>query len=213
MQVTDGQCASTCGIMANLLVRQMKVKTVVAGGRPSLSPMAVIGGTQGGQIEYFPLLTEAATTALGVAANASSFSSSDVQQLKRTLEPITLAPPMTPFRYEKGMTASVNLLNTIAQGDTQEVPLQFTKIPADCRVFYTPADILSVHSLWRRVAAGLKSGGAGLCINGTVAAWQGNGTANTGGYATSHSQSAYRPAASISALLGLVLAVWLAFLD
>lgn len=43
---TDGACTSTCGLFVNLLINQAKVKSVVAGGRPSYAPMALIGGSQ-----------------------------------------------------------------------------------------------------------------------------------------------------------------------
>lgn len=41
-----------------------------------------------------------------------------------------------------------------------------------------PADIISVANTWIRVAKGVKAGGSGLCINGTLSNAT-TGTANT----------------------------------
>ena len=50
-------------------------------------------------------------------------------------------------------------------------PLQFTKRYADCRIFYVKEDLFDVQSTWVRVLNGVKRQGQGLCVNGSVAAW------------------------------------------
>ena len=159
-QLTDGRCSSTCALFSNLLVRQGKVKTVTAGGRPNKQPMAAIGGTQGGEFVTFDLIASIANAALEVAKNSSN--SSELPSVSSLLGPLILPPPILPHG---GLSAQgLNLRDNIAQDDSTQTPLQFTYTPADCRIFYTPADILDVSNTWLRVA----NGGPGLCLNTTT---------------------------------------------
>ena len=49
------------------------------------------------------------------------------------------------------------------------MPLQFTAdVLANCRFYYTPADIQNISYTCNRVASGIKFSGHGLCVNGTI---------------------------------------------
>ena len=157
-QLTDGQCSSTCSDFANLMIKQGHVTTVTLGGRPNNNKdMAVVGGVQGGQIQMLSDLQ-------AVAKEVIQAQSDDETQ--KILKPLLSPPPIALFS-EKGV--SVNFLDNIAENDTTATPLQFSGgIPADCRSYYTAADMISVASTWERIAQGIKAGGKNLCIGGTL---------------------------------------------
>ena len=128
--------------------------------------MAVIGGVQGAQVLQLPALLQAVEDAITLQANTTGNSSAQVNQTQNTLGPL-LSPPIATFPGESSV--SVNLLDNIAENDTSVTPLQFSGgIAADCRAYYMPADITSMANTWARVARGVKAGGKGLCINGTL---------------------------------------------
>lgn len=167
----DGQFSSTCGLFANLLINQGQVRTVVAGGRPNNQPMALIGGTQGGQILYYTDIKQIATDALKVynlSTNASEDNSSLIPSASAMQQLIIPLRDQSPINYSPVTPPSINALENIAQGGESETPLQFTQAPyAECRFYYMPEDIISVLNTWERVAKGMINGGEGLCINGT----------------------------------------------
>lgn len=160
--LTDGACSSSCALFSNLLINQGKVTTVTAGGRPSLDPIAVIGGTQGGEALEYSLLKALATGV--VSQGAASLDAQKDAAVNRTLAPLLAQSPINFQSF------GVNGRDCIAQGDATQTPLQFTKSPvADCRMFYMPGDMFNVSYTWNRVAAGVAAGGKGLCVNGTIA--------------------------------------------
>ncbi|KAI9692784.1 MAG: hypothetical protein M1820_009383 [Bogoriella megaspora] len=159
--LTDSDCSSSCALFANLVINQGNVTTVTAGGRPNLDPIAVIGGTQGGEELNFQFLQSLATQAMQTAASSSD--EQTIAFVNKTLAPVNKSAPIviTSFQF--------NNRDNIAKGDVSQMPLQFTKSPmADCRMFYMPGDMANVSYTWKRVAEGIKVGGKGLCVNGTI---------------------------------------------
>ncbi|KAL9086356.1 MAG: hypothetical protein Q9165_007142 [Trypethelium subeluteriae] len=160
--LTDGDCSSACALFANLVINQGNVTTVTAGGRPNLDPIAVIGGTQGGEaLDYTFLQDTLAPEAIQLAAKNGNKQASAL--VNKTLAPLIVPPPINITAF------GINIRDNIGQGDGSQIPLQFTKSPmADCRMFYMPGDTFNVSYTWKRVAEGIKAGGKGLCINGTI---------------------------------------------
>lgn len=151
------------------MISQGGVKTVTVGGRPNNQPMAVIGGVQGGEVLALPDLQNWASQAIALQVNGTGNSSAKSYETRRLLQSLASPPPITPETRTESV--SVNLLDNIAQNDSSMTPLQFSGgIAANCRFYYMPADITNVTNTWARVAKGVKAGGNGLCINGTLSA-------------------------------------------
>lgn len=149
------------------MINQGRVKTVTVGGRPNNQPMAVIGGVQGAQVLELPVVQSFARQAIALQVNATGNPSAQTNETRRLLQSLASPPPIAPLFG--AASVSVNLLDNIAQNDTSMTPLQFSGgIAADCRFYYMPADITNVANTWARVAKGVKAGGRGLCINGTL---------------------------------------------
>ncbi|KAI9698904.1 MAG: hypothetical protein M1820_007325 [Bogoriella megaspora] len=164
--LTDGTCQSACAYFANLLLNQGNVSGVAIGGLPTLSPMAVIGGTQGGEVISVATIQQFISTTQTLAALSNN--DSLISLVNRTLTPFLQPPPLRPVSLDTG--ANFNIRDNIAEGDESMTPLQFTRSKdADCRTFHTKGDLLNVTYTWERVARGIARGGKGLCINGTIA--------------------------------------------
>ena len=133
--------------------------------------MAVIGGTQGGQVLEYTDIKPIATDALKIynlSTNTPEDNSSLIPSASAMQQLITPLTDQSPINYLPVTHPSINLLDNIAQGDETETPLQFIHAPnAECRFYYMPKDIVSVLNTWERVAQGMMNGGKGLCINGT----------------------------------------------
>lgn len=141
--------------------------------------MAVVGGVQGGQILYFSDIQEGVSEAIAFQANGTGNSTIQTSQIQNVLVPLASPPPIATLPGKTSV--SVNFLDSIAQNDTSATPLQFTGgIAADCRFYYMPADYDTVSNTWARVARGVKAGGSGLCINGTVTKFLQDTTAGNG---------------------------------
>ena len=142
------------------------MKTVTAGGRPTNSSMAVIGAVQGAEFLSFDSLQAFASDAIHASKNSSEGSGANASSVGQLLQPLTSPAPVSVF--PSALQPGLNFRDNIAQGDASLTPLQFTYMPADCRFFYMPADLLNVTNTWARVVQGVKAGGRGLCINGTM---------------------------------------------
>ncbi|KAI9890215.1 MAG: hypothetical protein M1814_004377 [Vezdaea aestivalis] len=159
---TDALCGSTCSIFSNLMMDFGKVRTITAGGRPNKDPMAAIGGTQGMGIYQWAELQGYADDAVKISYNLDN--QEGYNKVFRALSTIRDDPPLPPSGWKKGSGGNVNFLDNIRNGDDTQTPRQFTKSYADCRIFYTPTDILNVTSSWNRVASYWSNNGTGLCV-------------------------------------------------
>ncbi|KAF2234157.1 hypothetical protein EV356DRAFT_533206 [Viridothelium virens] len=159
----DGTCQSACAYFANLLMNQASVNTVAIGGRPNTNPMAVIGGTQGGEV----LSIGTIQLFIGITQKLAALSNDTrlIAKVNQSLSPFVEPPPIQPVSLN---SVTFNVRDNIAKGDESQTPLQFTRTPqAGCRTFYMAGDVLNVTYTWDRVAKGMASGGKSLCINGT----------------------------------------------
>ena len=148
------------------MINQGQVKTVVMGGRPNNQPMAVIGGVQGNQVLEVPAFQVEVQAAIDYQADSTGNSSKEADLTRKTLGALAATPPLLP---DAGSKVSVNFLDGIAANDTTATPLQFSGgIAADCRTYYMHDDLFNLAYTWSRIAKGVKAGGKGLCVNGTM---------------------------------------------
>jgi hypothetical protein len=184
---TDGYCASACTIFMHLMRHQAKVKTIVAGGRPQLGPMQYVGGVKGSldlPLEYISnqtkYLYEHAPKEIIERANKTLLKS--IMDYSSYLSLRSFSPEALP---------SVNGQNAISQYDASETPLQFVNEAADCRIWWQPAHILNITTLWDTVgqqAFGLNGTKPySLCVKGSTndpTSLSGNGTFYDDGHLT-----------------------------
>ncbi|KAF3256388.1 hypothetical protein TWF192_001813 [Orbilia oligospora] len=138
--VTDGVCASTCGIFAEFLRNQQRVRTVVVGGRPNGEPSAAVGGTRGTQV-----IQHTAHLLNFVQIVENNFTPRDNAERQ---EWDSIFP--RPFRLNVA-EAAVNWKDNIRRADPTQTPLQFYLEAADCRLYYTPQTLTFSHELWAQV--------------------------------------------------------------
>jgi hypothetical protein len=143
--ITDGACGSSCGIFSNLLVRFGNVSTVAFGGQPTNNTMALIGGTQGAQVQGQANLVNWAS---GVYNYASQYGLQVTQSILDTLLSLITVP-----RINLGSALEINFVDNMAPG-TSDTPLQFERREADCRMFYTASDINNIQSTWSKISSG-----------------------------------------------------------
>jgi hypothetical protein len=204
--LSDGICASTCGIFIELMVQQSGVKTLAVGGRPQTGPMVPVGGTKGTLV--LPSLYLQALSSY-VMMNFGSSSAGDAREWSKFL-------PM-PF----GITvqdASVNFQDNIRAGlEKDGVPTQFLNDTASCRIWYEPQMLLNVTMLWEKTAAVAFGGNNGAldegkCVAGSVSSkeqqtgrGEGNPTSTTGnGDDKKDAAAGLRPAWSVALACGIV---------
>jgi hypothetical protein len=147
--LTDGTCASTCSLFVEMMTRA-GVKTVVAGGRPQPGPMQAVSGNRGAAIYS----TDELDVDLLFARDIDVFVNDNVNA-------------SVPEVRESGMYityASVNLRDQVRVNET--TPLQFKYEAADCRVYYTLANLYNFTRLWHDVAAAVAD--PSLCVEGST---------------------------------------------
>ncbi|KAK6532538.1 hypothetical protein TWF281_006726 [Arthrobotrys megalospora] len=154
--VTDGVCASTCGIFAEFLRNQQRVRTVVVGGRPNGEPSAAVGGTRGTQV-------------IQHTAHMLNF----VQIVENNFTPRDNAERQDwdrifPRAFKLNIAeAAVNWKDNIRRTDPTNTPLQFYLEAADCRLYYTSRTLVLSHELWSQVD-GLAWGSDVNCAVGSL---------------------------------------------
>jgi hypothetical protein len=131
--LTDGICASACSLFVEFM-HGSNVSSVVIGGRPTIGPMQ-------------------STTSRG----ARAFS---VESLDGNINITTIINSTTsglvPNRTDTGMYINylgVNLRDQIQRGS--DIPLQFTYLAADCRIFWTFDTVNNYTALWEYAANAL----------------------------------------------------------
>ncbi|KAK6498814.1 hypothetical protein TWF481_011387 [Arthrobotrys musiformis] len=135
--LSDGTCASTCTIFAELLKReQANISTVVMGGRPNDGPSAHVGGTHGSRVlTYANLLRNSRRV-------VSLFPPETDEQEQYLINNIPLA---LPFGFLYG---AINFRDAIRPEDETATPLQFALEPADCRLYFSPIGFTDSVYLW-----------------------------------------------------------------
>jgi hypothetical protein len=160
IQITNGDCVSTCAFFVKLMKRQ-GVRTITFGGRPTNEPMQGVGGVKGGQslgVDYINGYIQQANTLIRNSANTSS-------------------PLLTQAEWKKFNESSPSLADTFAWSgnlnlrneydpDDDETPLQFVYEAAECRLFYTLDNYLQQETVWQAAATAMF--GTFGCVNGST---------------------------------------------
>ncbi|EMD87799.1 hypothetical protein COCC4DRAFT_199910 [Bipolaris maydis ATCC 48331] len=162
--LTDGACSSTCALLVEMF-KQVGVRTIAVGGRPATGPMQAVGGNRGAavysgdQIDYD----------IGIISNPLL-----------NVDNATLAtvPQLTENNYRDSgvFTAAlgVNLRDQVRPNDTE--PLQFKYEPADCRIFYTLANVFNYTRLWSDAVTAIFDDSS-KCVSGSTGFSSSNKTA------------------------------------
>jgi hypothetical protein len=151
--VTDGYCASTCTIFAELLTQQTGVKTIAMGGRSNKNQIQAIGGVKGVNNYAFGFIQSAAQTAIRYDPSLNS------SILRRDY--------YSDLPFMRASSYGVNNRDGLRRNDTSGVALQFIYEEADCRLYYTPEMTVDITALWKG-AADAQWGNNGMCITGAA---------------------------------------------
>ncbi|KAI4608971.1 hypothetical protein J4E80_008716 [Alternaria sp. BMP 0032] len=113
------------------------VRTIAVGGLPATGPMQAVGGNRGAAI---------------YSADQIDYDLGAISSPAFSVDNATLAtvPQLTASDYRDSgvFTAAfgINLRDQVRPNDTE--PLQFKYEPADCRIFYTLANVFNYTRLW-----------------------------------------------------------------
>lgn len=147
--LTDGICSSACSLLIEMMTR-VGVKTVVAGGRPQPGPMQFASGARGASLYTAAELDDDIEGALVIADYIDNTTESTLPRVRET-----------------GMSvqyATINLRDQIRKDE--KVPMQFKYEAADCRIYYTFANLYNTTQLWRDVAATMTD--KSRCVEGST---------------------------------------------
>lgn len=130
--ITDGDCHSSCALLTGWLTREMGVRVITFGGRPTEAPMQAIGGTKGGAV--YPWENFQLYTLMGMVE-------SDIEVSPDGLDlPSVQAPPLA---------VADQSINTMDIWHNGSVPVHFTWEAANCRLFYTAETFLDIQAMWK----------------------------------------------------------------
>lgn len=158
-QMTDGHCASTCGLLSALL-KEQGVRSVAFGGRPRFGQMQAVGGVKGAQYWSLNTIGRYVRRARELAVGASQRGSPLIEPglLQRFLDIAPLDTRDFPLRFNAYGGSGINFRNAYAKGDNS-TPLQFTYEAADCRLFLTANNYLRPETRWTDAAKAMFFGG------------------------------------------------------
>lgn len=160
--LTDGTCASTCTIFANL-IKKNGVKSIVTGGRPRDGPVQAIGGVKGSNVLTFSAIYSFAQVVMDVVVDEKErrhLEGTDVGMIYRD------GPYVLGRTYGDGAGARLNVRNAVDPNDPKRVPTQFVYEAADCRIWSTWEMINDMNKMWAKVADTVW--GEGSCTPGSV---------------------------------------------
>ncbi|CAJ0551057.1 Ff.00g109870.m01.CDS01 [Fusarium sp. VM40] len=160
--VTDGICASACGLLTGLLTRNHGIRTLALGGRPLNQAMQAMGGVKGTLLNFNSEIVTA-------IAEVRSSAGSDKKKLSILSDasvsfPSMQDPPLLPLTTSG--VGRVNALNGYTEDDLEGYPVHFRYEAANCRLFYTQLMLASPIEAWRR-ARGVAWNGES-CVQGST---------------------------------------------
>ncbi|KAF2640525.1 peptidase S41 family protein [Massarina eburnea CBS 473.64] len=154
--LTDGYCASTCTIFAELLTQQAGVKTIALGGRSNKQQIQAIGGVKGVNNYGWGYITQS-------AGLARRFASPELQAKINGSSVDKLYNDQTIL--SRSTSVGVNVRDGVRRNDTSGTALQFIYEEANCRLYYTPEMTVDVTAVWE-AAADAQWGTNGKCVGG-----------------------------------------------
>lgn len=158
--ITDGICASTCALFAELMKMQ-GVRSIAFGGRPRNGPMQAIGGVKGSKALEFPAFADELKDLYGNATKNGNIYLTKAQQ-DRWDEVIPCQ--LNEFSY-KVQSGSVNHLNAFSP-QNDELPLQFVFEAAECRRFFTYENVANQITTWSSAVEAMFNDGG--CVPGST---------------------------------------------
>ncbi|KAF5846397.1 hypothetical protein GGP41_003794 [Bipolaris sorokiniana] len=162
--LTDGACSSTCALLVEMF-KQVGVRTIAVGGRPATGPMQAVGGNRGAAV---------------YSADRIDYDLDIITYPGFNVDNATLAtvPQLTDDGYRDSgvFTAAfgINLRDQVRPNDTE--PLQFKYEPADCRIFYTLANVFNYTRLWSDAVTAIFDDNS-KCVSGSTGFSSSNKTA------------------------------------
>ncbi|KAF2186875.1 hypothetical protein K469DRAFT_705404 [Zopfia rhizophila CBS 207.26] len=148
--LTDGLCSSACSLFVEMMTRE-GVRTVVAGGRPSTGPMQAASGNRGARLYSADQIDDDILFARSIDEFVD-------ESANGTLPDVRDEGIFIKF-------AGFNLRDQIREGE--KIPLQFKYEAADCRIYYTLANLYNMTRLWRDVSAAAFDDPS-LCVEGST---------------------------------------------
>ncbi|KAL1601612.1 hypothetical protein SLS60_006527 [Paraconiothyrium brasiliense] len=135
--VTDGYCASTCSIFAELLTQQGGVKTIAMGGRSNANKIQAVGGVKGANVFQWGFVQTYASLA---------------KQFNNTLQTSALKEYDVGKAVNRAYADGLNVRDAVRLGDDSGIALQFKYEEADCRLYYTPEMTVNAAAIWKAAA-------------------------------------------------------------
>lgn len=135
--LTDGYCASTCSIFAELMTQQGRVKTIALGGRSNANKIQAIGGVKGANIFQWGFVQSYAQSAI---------------YYNQTFRTSALKEYSTGSAVYRSYANGLNVRDAVRLGDDSGIALQFKYEEADCRLYYTPEMAVSAAAIWKAAA-------------------------------------------------------------
>ena len=137
MLLTDGYCASTCSIFAELLTQEGGVKTIALGGRSNTNKIQAVGGVRGANNYQWELVRTFTQEAI---------------DLNVTLQNSALKEYDDDHALDRAWVLGLNVRDALRRDDSSGIALQFKYEDADCRLYYTPEMTVSATAIWRAAA-------------------------------------------------------------
>ncbi|KAJ4347917.1 uncharacterized protein N0V89_009289 [Didymosphaeria variabile] len=135
--VTDGYCASTCSIFAELMTQQGGVKTIAMGGRSNANKIQAVGGVKGANIFQWGFIQTYAAQA---------------KQLNNTLRTSALKEYDVGKAVGRSYADGINVRDAVRLGDESGIALQFKYEEANCRLYYTAEMTVNAAAIWKAAA-------------------------------------------------------------
>ncbi|KAI1914416.1 hypothetical protein LOZ39_000967 [Ophidiomyces ophidiicola] len=160
--VTDGICASTCAILADLM-RRHGIKSIAVGGRPKRGPMQAVGGVKGEQVISFGNLFFKAKQ---VYDNFLTPEEKKQHENSRLAMMATKGNAVLNRLPNFGDDSIINYRNKVYAEDQSRTPRQFVNEPADCKIWRTKDAIFDKNKWWTTIADSWW-GNKDICIEGS----------------------------------------------
>ncbi|KAI1325015.1 hypothetical protein F5Y16DRAFT_401888 [Xylariaceae sp. FL0255] len=151
--LTDGTCGSSCSLFVESMHHDAGVRVVAVGGRPKAGPMQGAAGTRGARLYELDVLDD-----------NIDFVQQVLQDGQNSAE-ANFLPNRTIANDVFILDASINLRDQVRRGQT--TPLQFTYVPADCRIYFTPQTVYNYTNLWTYAANAIWNDTT-LCVAGST---------------------------------------------
>ncbi|KAI1993182.1 hypothetical protein LOZ53_002228, partial [Ophidiomyces ophidiicola] len=142
--LTDGTCASTCAVLADLL-KQQRVRSIMAGGLPRQGLVQAVGGVKGSQVLTFQNVFRSAARVFELYLTPQEQQQLDDTDLGKIYRTGSYVLART---VGDGTGGRINYRNAIHPDDNDRIPRQFAYEPADCRIWHTPETILNPSRFW-----------------------------------------------------------------